>query len=403
MDKFEKSASTANNRANLLTNTMVIITILAGFTKLRFGAFGLSELCTAFLFIHLYWSKNRFCIRKMIFTQFWLLTILINCVGLFINVLFGIDYLSIQSGSALFDMVAYLYMLILCFTFESVLTNWSYDEVWTLFRRIFYSAVLIIGTLFVVSQFRQTLFGMSLFYGEERFSPLADNPHQINVLTSTLPFIGFKILKEAKSLESKTVTSAFLAANLLVSLSTRSDTMKVVYIVCFYLMIVIRERGSRQEKPSYLAAISVSLIAFAGILYFWDWFVGLIIRFFEEGDAGGVRFILWRNSVQAGMRSPIFGLGPGAHTGFYGPFEAVESHQMLLTMFTQSGLIGVTVLMALVFKVVRTVYKDKHVFIMVVGLLISSLSGTMLRRTVWWIYMMICYHLVQRINDRLPT
>lgn len=403
MDNFLKSESNSNNGANLMTNILVIITILAGFTKLRFGALGLSELCTVFLLIYLCWRKNRFCIRKMAFTQFWLLTILLNCVGLFINVFFRIDYLSIQSGSALFDTAAYLYMLILCFTFESVLTKLSYDEIWTLFKRIFYSAVLIIGTLFVVSQFRQTLFGMSLFYGEARFSPLADNPHQINVLTSTLPFIGFRILKEAKSLRSKAVTAVFLAANLLVSLSTRSDTMKVAYIVCFYLMLVIHERGSRQEKPSYFAAIFVSLIAFLGIVYSWDWFVGLVIRFFEEGDAGGVRFILWRNSVQAGMRSPIFGLGPGAHTGFYGPFEAVESHQMLLTMFTQSGLIGVTVLMALVFKVVRTVYKDKHVFIMVVGLLISSLSGTMLRRTVWWIYMMICYHLVQRMNDRLPS
>lgn len=403
MGKFAKRASASNNGAGLRANMLVVITILAGFTKLRFGAFGLSELCTAFLFIHLCWSKNRFFIKKMIFTQFWLLTILLNCVGLFINVLFRIDYLSIQSGSALFDTVAYLYMLILCFTFESVLTNLSYNGVWTLFRRIFYSAVFIIGTLFVVSQFRQTLFGISLFYEGVRFSPLADNPHQINVLTSTLPFIGFRILKEAKSLKSKTVASVFLAFSLLVSLSTLSDTMKVVYIVCFYLMIVIRERGSRQEKPGYFAAIFVSLIAFAGILYFWDWFVALIIRFFEEGDAGGVRFLLWRNSVQAGMRSPIFGLGPGAHTGFYGPFEAVESHQMLLTTFTQSGLIGVTVLMVLAFKIVRTVYKDKHVFIMVVGLLVSSLSGTTLRRTVWWIYLMICYHLVQRLDDRLRS
>lgn len=381
---------------------MVVITVLAGFTKLRFGAFGISELGTVFLFIDLWWNKNRFCIRKMVFTQFWLLTILLNCIGLSVNAFFQIDYLAMQSGSAWFDARAYLYMLIVCFTFESILAKMSYDEVWVLVKRIFFSSILIVATLFVVSRFKHTLLGMNLFFEGVRFSPLADNPHQINILTSTLPFIGFRILKEAKSLRSKVATFVFLAANLLVSLSTLSDTMKVVYMVCFYLMIVIRERGSRQKKPSYFAAILISLIVLAGTLYFWDWFVALIIRFFEERDMGGARLLLWRNSVQAGMHSPIFGLGPGAHAGFYGPFESVESHQMLLATFTQSGLIGVAVLMVLVFNIVWTVYKDKHVFIMVVGLLVTSLSGNALRRTIWWIYMMIGYYLVEKLGDRLP-
>lgn len=403
MGQYGTEESIPNRGTRFVANLMVVITVLAGFTKLRFGAFGVSELCTVFLFIYSWWNRNRFCIGEMIFTQFWLLTIFLNCIGLFVNLFFQIDYSAIQSGAAWFDMSAFSYMLLLCFTFESILTSMSYNEIWALFRRIFFSSILIIGILFVVSRFRQTLFGISLLYGGARFSPLADNPHQISVLTSTLPFIGFRILKEARSLGSKVVILVFAATSMLVGLASSSDTLTVVYIVCFYLMMLIRDRSGRQKKPSYLPAVIVSLIILAVILCYRDWFVALIIGFFDEGDMGGVRFRLWRNSVLAGMHSPIFGLGPGSHAGFYGPFEGVESHQMLLTMFTQSGLIGVAVLAVLVLKILRTVYKDKYIFTMVVGLLIITLSGSALRRTVLWIYMMIGYHLVRRLDGGLPS
>ena len=377
---------------------MVAAIILAGFTKLRLGAFGLSEVIVILLLMTLLLNRDRFRVSRMVFAQFWFLILALNWVGLLINVFLEIDSLSIQSGSARFDMIAYFYMLVLCFTFESILTKFSYEEIWSLIKRVFYSSILVIGVLFLLAQFRQTVFGVSLYYEGIRFSPLADNPHQINILTSTLPFIGFRIFKETESVRGRLTTASFLVACLFMNFLTLSDTMKIVYIVCFYLMIVIHEKANRQKKPYYVFAVFVSLILLVGIACSWERFVDLLVKFFEEGDSGGVRFLLWRNSVQAGMHSPIFGLGPGAHTGLYGPFEGIESHQMLLAVFTQTGLIGLVLLMVLLFKVISVVHSDKYIFIVVVGLLVSSLSGTMLRRTVWWMYIMMYYYLAKKVE-----
>jgi hypothetical protein len=378
---------------------MVIITIMAGFTKLRFGMFGLSELCTAILFIEICVKNNTGNIYKMIFTQFWLLTIMLNCAGLLINVLLTKDNVCMQSGSVLLDILAYLYMMLLCFTLESVLIRMSYNEIINLFKKIYKYSIIIVASLFVISRFKQALFGLELLYKGVRFSPLSDNPHQINILTSTLPIISFKFFKEAKTLRSKISTALYMIIVILLCIFTMSDTMKVVYIVSIYLMILIRNNDNRKKRPKYTAVILATIIGIAIILYAKETIVAIIIKFFQEGDSGGARFLLWYNSIKAGIHSPIFGLGPGAHTGFYGPFEGVESHQLLLAMFTQTGIIGVIILIAYMYKIIRTVSKDKYVFIMTVGLFISGLSGTTLRRTIWWIYLMICYYLTRNSRN----
>lgn len=388
-----------NSRINLVVAAIV----LAGFTQLRIASFGLSEVIIVFLFVGLWWKEDRLRPKDMVFAQFWFLTLIGNLVGLLINLFFHIDYATIESGSAQLDMLAYAYMLVLSIVFETILLRLSHDEIWTLVKRIFFTAVTVIGTLFVISRFTQTLLGFNLFYGGMRFSPLAQNPHQINVLTSTLPFIGIRVLKRAESIGSKIVAAIYISTNLVISLFTFSDTMIVVYLVCFYLLGVIHQDYRHQRKPRYLVAVLVSGVILAAMAYYSDVLVRLIVGFFEQGDAGGARFLLWRNSIEAGMRSPLFGLGPGAHSGLDGPFEGIESHQMILAMFTQAGIIGVALLALLTLRVVQSVYRDKYILIVIVGLLVSSLSGTTMRRTVWWMYLMIYYHLARKTACDSPA
>lgn len=388
---------------NARINLVVAAIMLAGFTELRIASFGLSEVIIVLLLVGLWWKGDRLRPKDMVFTQFWFLTLIGNLVGLLINVLFHIDYATIQSGSAQLDMIAYAYMLVLSIVLETILLRLSHDEIWTLVKRVFFTAVTVIGTLFVISRFTQTLLGFNLFYGGTRFSPLAQNPHQINVLTSTLPFIGIRVLKRAESIGSKIVAAIYVSANLAISLFTFSDTMIVVYLVCFYLLGVVHQGYRHQRKPRYLVAVLVSGVILVVLAFYSDMVMGLIIGFFEQADAGGARFLLWRNSIEAGMRSPLFGLGPGAHSGLDGPFQGIESHQMILAMFTQTGIIGVALLALLILRVVQSVYRDKYILIVIVGLLVSSLSGTMMRRTVWWMYLMIYYHLARKTACDSPA
>ncbi len=401
---MNKSIENKTNKNGYKINIIVFAQIIAGFTELRFGFFGFSEIVILLTFFYLVFiEKTSINIKKMVFTRFWFLTILFNCIGMSINTMFQIDYSSIDLGSAWFDLLSYFYILILCFTVETILIKLSYNEIWSLIKKIFYTAISIVFILFIISRFKQTIFGFSLFYGGIRFSPLADNPHQINILTSTLPFLGFKILKENKSIKSKMIAAIFIAAGFTICLSTLSDTMKVVYLVCFYLMLTIFQKGNFRKKPKFFLLIFVTIIFLLIIILFYDYFLNLLIKFFEEGDSGGVRFLLWRNSLKAGMYSPLFGLGPGAHTGFYGPFESVESHQIFLTMYTQSGLMGVILLISLIIKIIKGSFKDKYIFIVTIGLLISTLTGTMLRRVILWMYLMIYYHFTSKseLSDSL--
>jgi len=388
---------------NARINLVVAAIVLAGFTELRIASFGLSEVIIVFLFVGVWWKRDRFCPKDMAFTQFWFLTLIGNLVGLLINVFLHIDYATIQSGSAQLDMLAYAYMVVLSIVLETILLGLSAEEIWTLVKRIFFTAVTVIGILFVISRFTQTLLGFSLFYGGMRFSPLAQNPHQINVLTSTLPFVGIRVIKRAQSISSKIAAAVYVGINVVISLFTFSDTMIVVYLVCFYLIGLIYQDYRHQRKPRYLVAVLVSGVILVVLAFYSDVLIALIVGFFEQADAGGARFLLWRNSIRAGMLSPLFGLGPGAHSGLDGPFEGIESHQMILAMFTQTGIIGVALLVLLIVRVVQSVYRDKYILIAIIGLLVSSLSGTMMRRTVWWMYLMIYYHLARKTACDSPA
>lgn len=58
------------------------------------------------------------------------------------------------------------------------------------------------------------------------------------------------------------------------------------------------------------------------------------------GDKLKVRINIWLNSVEAWKASPVFGLGPGAYSGFERPFQNTESHNLPLQLLTNAGVIG---------------------------------------------------------------
>jgi O-antigen ligase len=61
---------------------------------------------------------------------------------------------------------------------------------------------------------------------------------------------------------------------------------------------------------------------------------------YNYGSQGSDRLTLWKNGIAALSHSPLFGLGPGAHSGYTRPFLDTEAHNTFIDWAASYGIIG---------------------------------------------------------------
>lgn len=366
---------------------IVVAMLFTPFTELRIGKIGVSEIILLILLVNLLINKLiKLKKNTSIFTRFWVIYIFFGFFGSFTNyVLYskpsGILY------NFLFDMFTYLFLLFVIYGLELYISSMKENNLYKILKNFYISSTIVMGILYVLSFLTPTLGPLRLKY-YLFFSPMASNVHHTAMFLIPLPFIGMKLL----FVEKKLIYIFLIIMNFVMALSTGS-TKAIMGIVlgCFFLIWFLMKNFSRSKKYKVLFGLLTSIAIVLILFNKGSWILNKAIGFFVENDGSSARQILYKTALFKGLKSPIFGYGFGSHSSFFEDSFS-DAHQTLLTIFLQTGILGVILFLKLIHKLYNECKKDSFFMAALIPIMIYILGGDVLRRLPIWIYFVLIYY-----------
>ena len=360
--------------------------IISPFTSLRFSFFGLAELIILiFVFFIFLKGFSYGILKRCLFTKFWCIFLAISLIGFIFNVVF----LNHKTGSfegMFFDFSAYIFVLLTCLYLEISFLTKKHDP-YKLFKTTFYGLTLILIVLYIISFYTPTLFGLTL-RKYDFFVPLVINVHQISMILVILPFMGLFMLKEDKNFLVSIIL--LLSIGVLIPMGLETGSTKALLsilfgFVMFFLFKFLLIGGLKLIPITIVFSLMLLLITLSQI----DVLTYARI-FFIENDGQGARSMIYSNALETALTSPIFGLGTGPHVLRGGKFW--DSHQTHLTIFLQTGIIGIIAYLMLMLNVFKKTYVSPALIGALTAITLYSLGGDLLRRLPIWILLTIIYY-----------
>lgn len=357
-------------------------------TLLRIDFIGVGEMIIIVLFLNeLRKPLYNIHVHDFTFSKFWIYILILSFLGFLYNLI----VLDLSTGTLkgmLFDTSAYILVLISCFTLENYRKRNNINFI-KIFRLIFFSSGFLLTVLYFISLRTDTIFDLPLRYFSY-FSPLSKNIHQMAMFIAPMPFIGLFVLKKENNKYLKILSLFLIVMLIIMSLETGSFKGKIGVMlggaVYLYFKIVNFFRG---RIKNFIIIISVTLI-FISFLINYDTLEFVFTQIFNEEDMGHGRSWLYLRGFEIGMSSPIIGRGSGGHILDGDIFY--DSHQTFLTVFIQTGIIGVFLLFKLIYKMIKNLFKIPELFAAFIPILLYVLGGDILRRLPIWILMVLFYY-----------
>lgn len=373
---------------NLFEKLLILSLLIMPYTLLRISFVGIGEIIILCLFLYEFKiRKLNFKFNDFIFTKFWIFYIIISLFGFSYNVIF-LNYKTGTIDGFIFDLSAYTIVLLSCYTLESyqerIGINFS-----PIIKIIFYSSSIILTALYFLSFFIPSLFGLPLLYND-KFAPLVNNLHQISMFIIFLPFIGLLVFENEKNLFIRLLTVLLIILLFRMGIETGSFKAYIgLYFGLFvYTFLKILSFSKGRYKNSLLI---ISLVL--GILLLlvnFDFILNLITKIFIEEDINDGRLNLYSKALKVGFTSPVIGLGSGAH--ILNGIKFWDAHQSLLTIFLQTGLIGLLVFLILYIKMIKKYFKTIPFFAAFCAISIYILGGDIMRRLPIWILLVLLFY-----------
>jgi O-antigen ligase len=297
--------------------------------------------------------------------------------------LFGSMFSLLSNKNVLLrDLAAYLYCFILVVTAYDNLIRSKYMVTFFSLSFIFVSSAYLLVTE-VSSHFIP-----SFMYENFRLSGLSANPNQLALLVLVTFCYLLSFGKEL--LSSKWLIGALYVFYIYIALRTVSEALLIsLFLGVAFLGVANYVRFSLRNFY-YFSFSSAAIICFFAVLsYFTIKYFNFFDVLFDAvniNNQGSDRFILWFNGVESIKDSPLLGNGPGAHSGFYGPFEGVEAHNTFIDMLSQVGLIGTIVFFIFTFYLYHkgSLVDNASSFFIIIVLFSFSFFHFVLRQPLFW-------------------
>jgi hypothetical protein len=207
--------------------------------------------------------------------------------------------------------------------------------------------------------------GGDLFEINSRYIGWSKNPNQLAINTCSYIFVVIVLKLEKISDFRERYINLWVLSSLGILYLTKSTTLLVILL--FLMVIYLNIKFG-------VVYWVVSIFLLVSVNYFFEY--TKIVEFILDGTIhkgdGGLngRAEIWANAIQAFMDRPIFGHGPGAHSGVFGPYEGIESHNVILDLATQTGFVGV---FFYILFVIRIIYCSKDSSFLIYAPLISAI------------------------------
>lgn len=377
---------------------------LTPFTTLRFGFVGPGEiliLSAALIAVYTHGGALRLDARMQIFYRYWTALLTIMFLGLCYNSFSTSP--SGRPGTPLFDFFAYIFILL-----SIVVTgHYSHNKVdfaMNFFRVLFLYWSLFYVALYAISFFTPSIFGMPLRY-YSFFSPLVENVHQAASITCAMGFVALFLGTQSSVLLVKLfyIIIAVLFAIMALDSGSTKAMLGVVSgaIVSVAFLIGYRPWGKGRlhfNAMSILFTIIAALVLFAR---YSDSIAYLAVQFFSENDGGGAREALYSVGFEHGLDSLVVGYGPGSHSPFAGRFS--DAHNTTLTIFLQSGLLGVFAFALFIGGLMRKLSVHFALLGVFAAIGMYVLGGDILRRLPIWIMLMGIVYFAADVSIRATS
>jgi O-antigen ligase len=234
---------------------------------------------------------------------------------------------------------------------------------------------------------------------ELRFTGWAENPNQLALVCLPLPYFGIEWLRSARGFWRRSLVLCLLLGIVGVGLATLSDALMFSWGIATMLLVAYAWwhslAGARRTTRTVAFGV---LILPATILVSVGVLMPTLERLVEErvqatygnNSQGSDRVALWTNGIQAAIRSPLFGLGPGGYSGVTRPFDGIEAHNSYIDWLDATGLVGLTLLAGLLAWAGLSAMRagDATAFVSLIAVCVFVMFHYVLRQPLFWCYVL---------------
>jgi O-antigen ligase len=252
-------------------------------------------------------------------------------------------------------------------------------------------AIFLIYVAAIVSNFSP------LYNTDGRFIGLSANPNQTGfqaIATIAICTIARFHLFESSRI-ARIIIDVCILCSIIIGLASQSDSfiLSIAPILAYGglrgAQILIRDKIAGVLVAMLAAAIGITAL----LIFRADAVTSAKDSFLynlEYGNQDVDRITVWRNGLSAWRENPIFGHGPGAWSGFSGPFEGIEAHNSYIDWLTILGSIGFLFYFFLILNIIRfNPLKESFRYVALGSILIFGMFGFFMRFPIYWISMMI--------------
>ncbi|WP_217312854.1 O-antigen ligase family protein [Richelia sinica] len=352
---------------------------------------------------------------KLLINKLCLITPILKLVSLFWIVAFtsltlGLeiaDSMNLQSSEWYRDYFAFGFSFILSICLAN--SDFLYSQTQKMIDYVISFSMLALFSLFL---FPYSVPFLITWYDGIRFLGWSKNPNQLALLLSIIPFFSLYLFKTSHQILSKLKFIILIILCFILGTATQSDALIFAWMIGLTISIFLESylflskkflfkkyikseiKGLIQAMIAVLFAIIILILADFGYQQIYSTFANI----YDEGDQGSARTILWKNGMIAISYSPLFGLGPGAHSGEAGPFLDFEAHNTFIDWGSSSGILGIIAYISLLGWIAWQAWK-KQSFIMfaaVICLMIFSSFHYVLRHPIFWFYLLSINSLINQ-------
>jgi O-antigen ligase len=365
---------------------LAMAVIISPFTLLRFTFFGVAEILILVAFLQQVFKpirKSEF--KKFWLTRYWLAYLVVSILGMLCNAVV-LDRQTSTWPQIVFDLSAYVFVLITCFTLERLATHTAFN-IDAFIKQIFFGSGMVFSVLFVASFFTPSLFGLPIKY-YDYFVPWAENLHQVSMYLVPLPFLGLIVFARCRGLVQRALILVLIPLFAIMAISTGSAKAELSVLVGTFIFVysyLLKRLGRKYFVLVNLACACFALLVASSVDLIQ---VGRLA--FQEEDVGGARDFLYVHGLDLAMQSPFVGRGPGPHVYFDGGY--IDAHETFLTAALQGGALGLAALLILVAAILRRRMYDPALLSAFSTLLLYAAGGDILRRLSAWICMFVIVH-----------
>jgi O-antigen ligase len=230
-----------------------------------------------------------------------------------------------------------------------------------------------------------------------RFTGWSVNPNQLALALVLIPPLGLTLARRERSRSRRFWIRFVVVLSVPLAIASQSDALLLSWVVGagflaalgWFRLATSRRKGLWGVALAYVVlplALLLGTAAFGSRLVETVELASSVT--YNEGGQGSTRMALWRHGIQAMSASPVFGLGPGAHSGYAGPFLDEEAHNTLIDWGASTGVVGLLAYLALFGWSARRLVAGRQTLLLtgLIMLLGYSFFHYMLRQPVFWFY-----------------